>query len=113
MQAKERGGLRYLFRSPHLSGSHKGHLSCNVQYSCCPVGCHLRRKVVKFAVSHETHNPKVGGSNPPPATKPFIELRASDVFTAGAKKGNKQASAVKCDKRSCFGSLFILPLSPL
>src|SRR5713101_7287742 len=87
-------------------GSNKGHVSCNLQYSCGLVGCHLRRKVVEFAVSHETHNPKVGGSNPPPATKPFIELRASDVFTAGAKKGNKQASAVKCDKRSCFGSSF-------
>ena len=33
------------------------------------MGCHLRRKVFEFAVSHETHNPKVGGSNPPPATK--------------------------------------------
>jgi hypothetical protein len=49
-------------------GSNKGHDSLNVQYSCVFVGCHLRRKVVEFAVSHETHNPKVGGSNPPPAT---------------------------------------------
>ena len=28
--------------------------------SCVFVGCHLRRKVVEFAVSHETHKPKVG-----------------------------------------------------
>jgi len=51
-----------------VPGSNQGHVSCSVQYSCGPVGCHLRRKVVEFAVSHETHNPKVGGSNPPPAT---------------------------------------------
>jgi hypothetical protein len=40
-------------------GSNKGHDSLNVQYSCVFVGCHLRRKVVEFAVSHETHKPKV------------------------------------------------------
>jgi hypothetical protein len=38
------------------SGSNKGHDTVNLQYSCGPVGCHLRRKVVEFAVSHETHN---------------------------------------------------------
>jgi hypothetical protein len=59
------------------------------------------------------HNPKVGGSNPPPATKLFIDLRASDVFTSGAKKGNKQVSAVKCDNEAALAALFILPLSPL
>ena len=37
-------------------GSNKGHDSLNVQYSCVFVGCHLRRKVVEFAVFHETHN---------------------------------------------------------
>jgi hypothetical protein len=42
-----------------LSGSNKGHDTVNLQYSCGLVGCHLRRKVVEFAVSHETHNPKV------------------------------------------------------
>jgi len=52
-------------------GSNKGHDTVNLQYPCGPVGCHLRRKVVEFAVSHETHNPKVGGSNPPPATNNF------------------------------------------
>jgi hypothetical protein len=40
----------------------------------------------------------VFGTYRAPATKPFIELRASDVFTAGAKKGNKLIvdSTVKC-----------------
>jgi hypothetical protein len=52
-------------------GSNKGQDTLNLQYSCGLVGCHLRRKVVEFAVSHETHNPKVGGSNPPPATNLF------------------------------------------
>jgi hypothetical protein len=32
-------------------GSNKGHDTVNLQYSCGPVGCHLRRKVVEFAVS--------------------------------------------------------------
>ena len=48
-----------------------------------------------------------------PATNLFIDLRASDVFTAGAKKGNKQVSAVKCDNEAALAALFILPLSPL
>jgi hypothetical protein len=59
-----------------------------------------------LAVDRLAHNPKVGGSNPPPATKLFIGLRASDVFTAGAKKGNKPASAVKGDKTTASGSSF-------
>src|SRR5258705_13967119 len=55
-------------RSWH-TGSNLGHDTRNDQYSCVFVGCHLRRKVFEFAVSHETHNPKVGGSNPPSATR--------------------------------------------
>ena len=39
-------------------------LTCG--YSCIFAGCHLHRKVVELPVSHETHNPKVGGSNHPP-----------------------------------------------
>jgi hypothetical protein len=38
--------------------------------------------------SLKSHNPKVGGSNPPPATKLFIGLRASDVSLAGAERGS-------------------------
>ena len=56
-------------------GSNKGHDSLNVQYSCVVVGCHLRRKVFECAVSHEPHNPKVGGSNPPPATNLSVRNR--------------------------------------
>jgi hypothetical protein len=44
----------------HPPGSNKGHDTVNLQYSCGPVGCHLRRKVVEFAVSHETHKAKFG-----------------------------------------------------
>src|SRR6267378_6134006 len=62
-------------------------------------------------VARWAHNPKVGGSNPPPATKSFIELRASDVFTAGAKKGNKQASAVKCDNEAALASFHFASLA--
>jgi len=42
-----------------LSGSNKGHDTVNLQYSCGLVGCHLRRKVFEFAVSHEPHKPEV------------------------------------------------------
>jgi hypothetical protein len=71
-----------LIRSPHLSRSNTGHVCCNVQYLCAAVGCHLRRKVVEFAVSHEIHNPKVGGSNPPPATNEIINLGPADQWQA-------------------------------
>src|ERR1700736_6384477 len=78
-----------------------------------PRGCYDRSAGWSSLVARWAHNPKVGGSNPPPATKSFIELRASDVFTAGAKKGNKPASAAKCDKTTALAALFILPSSPL
>lgn len=41
------------------AGSNKGHTSLNVQYSWVVVGCHLRRKVFEFAISHDPHKPKV------------------------------------------------------
>jgi hypothetical protein len=36
----------------------QGHDVMNHQYSCVFVGCHLRRKVVGFAMSHEALNPR-------------------------------------------------------
>jgi hypothetical protein len=45
-----------------LSGSSKGHDGASLQYSCVFVGCHLRRKVVEFAASHEAVNRRVGAS---------------------------------------------------
>ena len=42
------------------------------------------------------HNPKVGGSNPPPATNLILGLQAKLLFVAGAKRGI----------RGCFGGLF-------
>jgi hypothetical protein len=63
-------------------GSNEGHLPFNVRYLCVVVGCHLRRKVFEFAVSHEPHNPKVGGSNPPPATKnSFLSASSANPAT--------------------------------
>src|ERR1700687_574645 len=44
------------------------------------------------------HNPKVGGSNPPPATNSIIGLQAKLLFPAGAKRGII----------GCFGGLFHL-----
>jgi hypothetical protein len=37
------------------SGSNQGHATFNVPHSWAVVGCHLRRKVFEFAVSHEPH----------------------------------------------------------
>ena len=42
------------------------------------------------------HNPKVGGSNPPPATKFFFGLQAKLIFSAGAI-------------RAALAAFFILP----
>jgi hypothetical protein len=60
----------------------------NPQYSCVVVGCHLRREVFEFAVSHETHNPKVGGSNPPPATNLFNHLPGMAISDLGQIRVN-------------------------
>ena len=57
-------------------------------------------------VARWAHNPKVGGSNPPPATNAIIELRATDVFTERAKKGTMAASRRNAINKGCFGSSF-------
>jgi hypothetical protein len=49
-----------------------------------------------LGVDRLAHNPKVGGSNPPPATNFFIGLQAGLLFPAGAKRGN----------HGCFGGHF-------
>ena len=46
------------------SGSNKGHDVVSLQYLCVFMGCHLRRKVVRFAASHEAVNRRVVGSSP-------------------------------------------------
>jgi hypothetical protein len=81
-------------RLKHLLGdkarrSNLGHLILNAQYSCVFVGCHLRRKVFEFAVSHDPHNPKVGGSNPPSATRTYSVLMTS-----------KYPATIRIDKES-------------
>ena len=57
-------------------------------------------------VARWAHNPKVVGSNPTPATNAIIGLRATDVFTAGAKKGIKAAPLRNAINKGCFGSSF-------
>jgi hypothetical protein len=50
----------------------------------------LRNALSSLWVGHRpmgTHNPKVGGSNPPPATNAIIGLQAELLFIAGAKRG--------------------------
>src|SRR6266851_7974333 len=59
--------------------SNKGHDTVNLQYSCGPVGCHLRRKVVDFAVSHETHKPKVSRHARYPQALQYLATRAFNL----------------------------------
>ena len=40
-------------------GSNKGHKVMNLEYSYMFVGCHLRRKIVECAASHEAVNRRV------------------------------------------------------
>src|SRR5260370_28685615 len=69
-------------RNRKLQGSNKGHASFNVQYSCVFVGCHLRRKVFEFAVSHETHKAKVGRvHSTPTAHRPPVSQSSKSQWT--------------------------------
>ena len=56
---------RYRCRSKSLDGSNQGHVSCGVPYSCVFVGCHLRRKIFEFAVSHDPHKRWISGQTLP------------------------------------------------
>jgi hypothetical protein len=78
-QLKGRAQRRY-------QGQTKGHLSCNLQYSCGLVGCHLRRKVVEFAVSHETHNPEF--CRRPPEVSEF------DKWLGGRHRGSAKGREI-------------------
>jgi hypothetical protein len=46
-----------------------------------------------LAVDRLAHNPKVGGSNPPPATNAIIELRGIGFVDCGLKWSNKVRTA--------------------
>ena len=46
------------------------------RFDGAPMGCYDRDAGWSSLVARWAHNPKVGGSNPPPATNAIIELRA-------------------------------------
>ena len=50
-------------------------------------GCYDALAGWSSLVARWAHNPKVGGSNPPPATNLFIGLQVKLLFPAGAKRG--------------------------
>src|SRR5208337_3646785 len=52
-------------------------------------GCYDRSAGWSSLVARWAHNPKVGGSNPPPATNAIIELRGVWIFDCGLKWSNK------------------------
>jgi hypothetical protein len=60
------------------------------------IGCYHDNAGWSSLVARWAHNPKVGGSNPPPATNAIIGLQAKLLFPAGAKRGIQ----------GCFGGLF-------
>src|SRR5260370_10734675 len=60
----------------------------------CPIRV-LLRSLQGFSRA-TPHNPKVGGSNPPPATNLIIGLQAKLLFPARAKRGT----------HGCYGGLF-------
>jgi hypothetical protein len=64
------------------SGSKKGHSLRCLRCSCGPVGCHLRRKVVEFGVSHETHKAKVGRVHSTPTVdRPPVSQSSKSQWT--------------------------------
>ena len=68
-----RGGLSR--RTPSKFDAHHG-------------GCYHRNAGWSSLVARWAHNPKVGGSNPPPATNAIIELRGIWIFDCGLKWSN-------------------------
>src|SRR5271170_4209087 len=56
-------------------------------------GCYDRSAGWSSRVARWAHNPKVGGSNPPPATNAIIRLRAIGFFDCGLKWSNKVRTA--------------------
>jgi hypothetical protein len=60
---------------------------------CCKPVCYDFSAGWSSLVARWAHNPKVGGSNPPPATNAIIELRGSQIFDCGLKWSNKVCSS--------------------
>src|SRR5580765_7434270 len=57
--------------------------------------CYSRFAGWSSLVARWAHNPKVGGSNPPPATNAIIRLRGISIFDCGLKWSDKfEAKAV-------------------
>src|SRR5205809_7860695 len=56
-------------------------------------GCYHQIAGWSSLVARWAHNPKVGGSNPPPATNAIIELRGIQVFDCGPKWSCKLRNA--------------------
>src|SRR5204863_6974752 len=66
------------------------------KFDDAPTGCYHQNAGWSSLVARWAHNPKVGGSNPPPATNAIIGLQARLLLPARAKRGTI----------GCFGSLF-------
>src|SRR6476646_4834387 len=66
------------------------------EFDACSGGCYHHNAGWSSLVARWAHNPKVGGSNPPPATNSIIGLQAKLLLPAGAKRGIQ----------GCFGDLF-------
>src|SRR5580698_8617950 len=61
---------------PREPAVHRGNQSPTAPFDDAASGCYHRDAGWSSLVARWAHNPKVGGSNPPPATNAIIELRA-------------------------------------
>ena len=63
----------------------------NQKFDRSKLGCYDKPAGWSSLVARWAHNPKVGGSNPPPATNFLIGLQAVGNSTKGAKRGASAA----------------------
>ena len=79
-------------------GSNIGHDPISHPFSCGVVGCHLRRKVFEFAVSHDTDKPKVGDPSTATEASGVKRLRATAKRAASRRGCYRTATSTLLDR---------------
>ena len=91
---------------PKPQGQQRG--NCNSsQFQMRTLRYSLRRVSPLDSVNGGTHNPKVGGSNPPPATKTFISSHSNHLFNTTSSLpssllGSAGAGVQSRDSHNCM-----------
>ncbi len=65
------------------------------QFDGAEYGCYHQIAGWSSLVARWAHNPKVGGSNPPPATNAIIQLRGIWILDCGLKWSNKTLNDIE------------------